>query len=319
MLPRPTTTVTWLELTLSLGGPVALASAIGLGAWAAMRPGVIRALGALAAVAMTPVAIYGVGMRYREPPPPAIRQLAPGLEYERLVLDGPAVVHIVRIDLAREDLVPVATPPTEGTAVPAQRVRDFATEHDALVAINTAFFHPFRAEHPLEFYPRTGEPTEPFGVTMTDGVEFGANRFHRATVYFTEDEASLEPLRDARWAVTGRTILVADGQPEAEDHDAVAPRSAIAFDGEQVWFVAVDGRQPGYSEGITLAGLGRLLSAEGAIWAVEMDGGGSSTLVDGTGARARTLNCPIHTRLPCRERPVAAQVGITRTARTSSG
>ena len=147
---------------------------------------------------------------------------------------------------------------------------------------------------------------------MTDGVEFGANRFHRGTVYLSEDEASLEPIPDARWAVTGRTTLVRDGQPVAGNEKTLAPRTAIAFDGTHLWFVAVDGRQPGYSAGMTLGALGRFLAERHVQWAVEMDGGGSSTLVDTTGHRPRALNCPIHTRMPCRQRPVAAQLRIKR-------
>lgn len=263
-------------------------------------------------LASIPVAVYAMGVRYRSPPPPERRALAPGIEYQRLVADGPAVVHIVRIDLARADLVPVATPPTEGKGVPAQRVLDFAVEQGADVAINTAFFHPFHASSPIDYYPRTGDPTEPFGITMTDGVEFGANRFHRGTVYFSEDEASLDRIPEARWAVTGRTTLIRDGQATDANEETLAPRSVIGFDGTKVWFVAVDGRQPGYSEGMTLGALGRLLASMGLRWAVEMDGGGSSTLVHTTGGVPRTLNCPIHTRMPCRERPVAAQVGIKR-------
>ena len=305
--------MTSLDFILTVGGPalLLLAGTLGLLAATRLRGGLAWATG-LVAIVLTPAGLYGVGLRYRHPPTPTQRELAPGLEYERRVVPGPAVVHIVRIDLGRPDLVPVATPPAEGTAVPAQRVLDFAVEQGAAVAMNTAFFHPFHSRSPFDYYPRPGDPTEPFGITMTDGQEFGANRYHRGTVYFSEDDVSLEPFDAARWAVTGRTTLVKDGQAQDGDEETVAPRSAIAFDGTRVWFVVVDGRQPGYSEGITLAALGRELAGLGAQWAVEMDGGGSSTLVDTTGPKPRSLNCPIHTRLPCRARAVAAQVGVKR-------
>ncbi len=305
--------MTSLDLILTLGGPLALILAVGIGLWAASRPaGWVRSAAALTGLAAIPVAVYGLGIRYRAPPPPEHRVLSPGIEYERLVVDGPAVVHIVRIDLARPDLIPVATAPAQGEAVPAQRVLDFAIEQEADVAINTAFFRPFHSSSPFDYYPRTGDPTEPFGITMTDGIEFGANRFHRGTVYFSENEASLDRMPEARWAVSGRTTLVRDGQPVPGNETVIAPRSAIGSDGARLWFVAVDGRQPGYSEGMTLGALGRLLAVMGIEWAVEMDGGGSSTLADTTGSSPRTLNCPIHTRMPCRDRPVAAQVGVKR-------
>jgi hypothetical protein len=308
---RPTTTVTSLEFALTFGGPATLAAALALGLLAAMRArGRLAKVAAVGALALVPLGLYATGMRYRPPPPPTMRALGPGIDYERIVVDGPAVVHVVRVDLRRPDLIPVATPPSEGRAVPAQRVRDFAVENDAAVAMNTAFFHPFHSNSPFDYYPRTGDPTEPFGLTMTDGVEFGANRFHKATVFLSEDEVGLERFDDARWAVTGRTVLVRDGQAQDADEKAIAPRSAIAYDGDHLWFVVADGRQPGYSEGMTLSALAQLLADKGAQWAIEMDGGGSSTLIDATDRPVRALNCPIHTRLPCRERPVAAQVGV---------
>ena len=58
------------------------------------------------------------------------------------------------------------------------------------------------------------------------------------------------------------------------------PRSAIGVrtDGV-VLLVAVDGRQPGYSEGMTLDEVAAFLGSLGATEALNLDGGGSTTLV----------------------------------------
>ncbi|MFG2295823.1 phosphodiester glycosidase family protein [Streptomyces sp. NPDC048603] len=84
-------------------------------------------------------------------------------------------------------------------------------------------------------------------------------------------------------AVGGRELLVVDGVPQ--NHDAVrnntpAPRTAVGFsrDGRQVRIITVDGRQHD-SAGITLTALGRLLRERGAHNALNLDGGGSSTLL----------------------------------------
>lgn len=307
--------MTPLEFALLIGGPLALITAVSLGLFAlrvrsiALRVGtcVVASLGVAAA-------IFGLGARYRGPPTPTQRTLSSGIEYSRYVLGGPVVVHVARVDLARPDLEVVTTAPARGDRVPAQRVSEFAAEHHAAIAINTAFFRPFYSNHPLDFYPRSGDPTEPFGVLMSDGVEFGHNRFHDATIYFDEDRASLTAFEGARWATSGYRVLVRDGEvAELGKSKGAAPRSVIGFDGERLLLVVVDGRQPGYSEGLTIPDLAALLVELGARWAVEMDGGGSSTLVDGSGRTPRVLNCPIHTRVPCRERPVAAQLGVRRT------
>ena len=58
------------------------------------------------------------------------------------------------------------------------------------------------------------------------------------------------------------------------------PRTAIAFNGQYVFFIVVDGRDPYYSEGLTTHELA-LFSRDtlGATWGIEQDGGGSSTMV----------------------------------------
>jgi exopolysaccharide biosynthesis protein len=73
----------------------------------------------------------------------------------------------------------------------------------------------------------------------------------------------------------------------------------------------VDGRQPFYSEGITLKELADLMISLGAQNAMNLDGGGSSTMVvEGEDGRPRILNSPIDNYIPGRERPVANHLGI---------
>lgn len=58
------------------------------------------------------------------------------------------------------------------------------------------------------------------------------------------------------------------------------PRTAVALTAEQrVLFVVVDGRRKRYSVGMTLAELAELLRSLGATWALNLDGGGSTTMV----------------------------------------
>lgn len=79
-------------------------------------------------------------------------------------------------------------------------------------------------------------------------------------------------------AIGGNTMVVKDGVVQTGD-TAVHPRSAIGTkaDGSIVLF-EIDGRQPGFSEGVTTEEVGKILKDIGVVNAINLDGGGSSTL-----------------------------------------
>lgn len=85
-------------------------------------------------------------------------------------------------------------------------------------------------------------------------------------------------------AVVG-TLLVDDGVNVGETARvqpmARHPRTAIGVseDGEAVFIVVVDGRQDGWSVGVTLPELAELLIERGAYDALNLDGGGSSAFL----------------------------------------
>ncbi|MCX5401439.1 phosphodiester glycosidase family protein [Streptomyces sp. NBC_00102] len=86
-----------------------------------------------------------------------------------------------------------------------------------------------------------------------------------------------------RTAVGGRELLVVDGveqNHDGEGNNTAAPRTAVGFsrDGRTMHVVTVDGRQAD-SGGVTLTELGRMMREAGAWSALNLDGGGSSTLV----------------------------------------
>ncbi|MEU1901998.1 phosphodiester glycosidase family protein [Nocardiopsis dassonvillei] len=85
---------------------------------------------------------------------------------------------------------------------------------------------------------------------------------------------------EPRVVVGGRHVLVRDGEPVPVEDVSRAPRTAIGFseDGEVMHVVTADGRNRGHA-GSTLAEVAELLAASGAEQALELDGGGSSTLL----------------------------------------
>ena len=68
------------------------------------------------------------------------------------------------------------------------------------------------------------------------------------------------------------------------------PRSALGFNDEKLFLIAIDGRQPGYSMGMTLYHMGTFFSELGIKHAINFDGGSSSTLW----ALGRVTNSPAH-------------------------
>lgn len=90
------------------------------------------------------------------------------------------------------------------------------------------------------------------------------------------------------------------GEPYAEGfREQRHPRTAIGVDGDgRILLVTVDGRQPGWSEGMTLVELTALMSGLGCRDALNLDGGGSTTMV----VRGQVVN---RASDPTGERPVS--------------
>lgn len=93
-----------------------------------------------------------------------------------------------------------------------------------------------------------------------------------------------EGWQDVKQALSGRIILIKNGEKVDFQEDsfttAKAPRTAVGIreDGS-MFFVVIDGRQPGYAEGITVFELRDFMYELGAKEALNLDGGGSSTFV----------------------------------------
>lgn len=86
-----------------------------------------------------------------------------------------------------------------------------------------------------------------------------------------------------REAVSGREFLVRDGataiSPRPPIADQLHPRTALGItaNGDLV-MATVDGRQNGYSRGVDLDELAQLMLSRGVVQALNMDGGGSTTM-----------------------------------------
>ncbi|MFD9541880.1 phosphodiester glycosidase family protein [Streptomyces sp. NPDC060022] len=131
-----------------------------------------------------------------------------------------------------------------------------------------------------------GSGPVPDGTTVLVGREAGAALL---TDLKPGDPVALEYRARAdsgavpRTAVGGRELLVVDGAAQNHDgegNNTAAPRTAVGFskDGRTMQVITVDGRQTD-SGGVTLTELGLMMRQAGSYSALNLDGGGSSTLV----------------------------------------
>lgn len=105
---------------------------------------------------------------------------------------------------------------------------------------------------------------------------------------------------DPAHAIPGAPLILSGGLPTAATTDTPRtasgaealsrghrigrhPRTAIGVSGTHVLLLVIDGRQPGWSAGVTLAELADIFLFFGATDAVNLDGGGSTRLADATG------------------------------------
>lgn len=96
--------------------------------------------------------------------------------------------------------------------------------------------------------------------------------------------------------------------PAASD-TVLHPRTLIGFNAQQnfILFVVVDGRQKGYSEGMSLYELALLMQEKGCDNAINLDGGGSSImLLRNKNGIPQTINRPSGKE----HRPVPVMIGI---------
>ena len=308
--------------------------------WLAMRlvrsPGIRRYAATLLFV-VCPIALtvggYWTWFTHRGQPAPLLEQWFQGISYERVVVQSPRilVVHIVRVDIRAPGIELVFTPVPTATDLPlkAASVSTFLRESKSQVAINANFFYPFSAASPLSYYPHEGDPVQVAGIAAYQGLVYQPYPFEApsdpaATLYVSEDgRPSFSPPADAPYnAISGSAFLLRDGKIVTATktiEPPLYPRAAVGLDesGSTLILAVLDGKQPSYSLGATLPEFAELLVRAGAFTAINLDGGGSSTLVrqaGGANAARILVSSPSNFRMPWWERPVANHLGIKATA-----
>lgn len=252
-------------------------------------------------------------------PIPVRNQLFDGVIYYRKVQLRPRlfITHIITIDLQTSDLKFLVTPGEASADRPlkARTTSEFIKEFGVQIAVNGDGFTPWYSKGIFDYYPHPGDRVTPNGSAISNGVIYHQDLAY-PTLFFTSTNhiSFSEPADENAFnAISGDRMIVENGEAvQGLENDIAAPRTAIGIngDGTKLIIVVVDGRQFLYSQGATMAELAELLVYYGAEFAMNMDGGGSSTLAIQSGSGVKVLNSPIDRNIPGFERAVGNHLGI---------
>lgn len=195
-----------------------------------------------------------------------------------------------------------------------ETTREFVEREGAQIGINAGFFSPSGDQYV------SGDPANIAGLAASNGDVYHAWSSAWAAINIKADNTiqflDSDPGNAAYNAVAGNYRLVRDGVAgdfHGSGDDIPNARSALAIDGRgHLLLLTVDGRNLNHSLGHTINELADLLVNKlGAKQAINLDGGGSSTLVMADRGAPRLVNVPVGLGLvPGTERPVATNIAV---------
>jgi hypothetical protein len=234
-------------------------------------------------------------------------------------------VHAVRIDTQAPGVRFTTTPRCEDWTPNAretqrQTTREFLTQTGCQVAVNGDFYAMGQGATNLAGLAICeGQVVSPAARTDSLLIDRGNHARFELTNRRTD-------LHDVWTAISGRGRMLVDGVVQ-ETWPQRHPRTAVGVsrDGRYVYLVTLDGRQKGISEGATTGELGVWMKRLGAWNALNLDGGGSTTMVlpSADGGTA-VLNVPVgDSKTPYTERRNGNHLGVfarpLRTSRQTDG
>ena len=218
-------------------------------------------------------------------------------------------VHAVRINL-REPTIDFLVTPRIGNGTNAwggRTTSEFLNEFKCQVALNGSIFDVFAKKR--------GDPTHVQGLSLSRGDFYLSTNRWDALLISTNHQAWIAPsamdTHGAYCGLSGFYALLIDGRNNGGMKDR-HPRSAVGIsrNGRYLILMAIDGRQPGYSESASTGETAEWIRKLGAYNALNLDGGGSTALViEGPDGAPVVLNRPSGPP-PGVERRVANHLGV---------
>ena len=210
----------------------------------------------------------------------------------------PMKIHTVRIDLQSPGIDLIATPKDKDFGKPMPdfpqlpiqtkrlKVRDFMLNkrsegYDVLVAVNATPWSPWRS-------PFNHIYGGNINLVISDGDIIADKKKATPAFILTKDNKveirtvkANENRKNFKIALAGFSIILKNGNVSIKYKD-YHPRTCygISQDGRYLYFMTVDGRQKFVSEGASVVECAEFMRYFGAYNAINMDGGGSTTLVN---------------------------------------
>jgi exopolysaccharide biosynthesis protein len=237
-----------------------------------------------------------------------------GILLHEITYDKPRhlVIRVAEIDLTAKGISFLVTPSNgdpngdepgdPNLETTRQTTLDFLNEQNAQLAINASFFKMGVTDTDnVGLVVSRGEQVSPFRGDWT-AINIAKNNtptiIHGNNDTFDITSPPTPPDSIQLYnAITGSDQIVTDGKPIEDQPDrkfftTAHPRTAIGITNHNtLLLVTVDGRQPGFSEGIPLNELAQLMIELGAVNALNLDGGGSTTMTIAD-PEPRVLNFP---------------------------
>lgn len=227
-----------------------------------------------------------------------------GIDQNSGSIDGKdaSVFYAMRVDLKAPGISFISTPHSGTKDTTSDTTTDFLKKHHVQLAINAGFFTP--CCHSTE------ESKDILGISISEGKIVSApstdGKYDVALLIGRHNQAKItavQPNTDLGkvfTAVAGSAIIVQKGRNTGDINklnsaDSANPRTAVGLSKNKryLYLVVIDGRRPGYSIGTTNKETADILIALGAYTALNLDGGGSTTMarMDADG-NAVTVNRP---------------------------
>ncbi len=227
-----------------------------------------------------------------------LTELAPGIKQTTInyidYADKPMRLFIVEADLNNPLVTIKAATPNNSNVYAKQTVSDIARFNDVtgsrvIAAVNGDFFNTTTSE-PQSILYRNNMPVKSVSKLCALCTAISVDNQGMPSIIIKDKPVDSTKIKEA---IGGYHLLIKDSLRVAQGDPSIEPRTSVGItSNNMVYIVVVDGRKADYSNGMSFAQLSDVFAALGVRDAINLDGGGSTTLVVKEGTTFSVKNNP---------------------------